>query len=204
MSVLTRVGVIAGAFALTAAGVAPAHAAKYVHDDAAADQTRTTCTDPANPATCTDAVDPAVANGDITRVAVRHAARKVFVNTTYTDVSTSADESMQLVQVVTNSGMRRLAAIYTPANSEDASVVLIRPNGKLVRCRNMGAVRDTTANVMQVVIPRSCLGSPRWVKVGVGHAAAPDFDGEVGVGDDALVSGALSDDIALSPRIRRA
>lgn len=200
MNNVTRLGVIAGALVLSAAGIAPAQAAKYVHDDAAADQTRTTCV---APEPCTDTVDPAATNGDITRIVARHGARRVFVNTTYTDLATSTDESMQLVRVVTNSGLRRFAAIYTPANAEDASVVLIRPNGAPVRCRNIGAVRDTTANVMQLVIPRSCLGFPRWVKVGAGHLAAPSLDGEAGVFDDALVSGALGDNITLSPRIRR-
>lgn len=201
MSVLTRVGVIAGAFVMSAAGIAPAQAATYVHFDAAADQTRTTCVDATS---CTDAVDPAVSNGDITRISARHAARRVFVHTTYTDLDVSADESAQLVRVVTNSGLRRFAVIYTAPNSADSTIVLTRPNGAPVRCRNITAARDTTANVMQVVIPRSCLGYPRWVKVGVGHVAtAPGTATAAGVFDDAMLSGSLGDNIALTPRVRR-
>jgi hypothetical protein len=197
---LSKLGVIAGTLLVGAAGIAPAQAARYVHDDAAADQTRTTCTAP-NP--CSDAVDATVTNGDITRVTAVHGARRVRVLTNYTDVATTTDESIQVVRIVTNTGLQRLATIYTPAGSADAVTFLMRPNGDRVRCRYLRAVRDVDANVMGVVVPRSCLGYPRSVRVGVGHIASPDLNGDAGVADDALVSGALGSNITLSPRIRR-
>jgi hypothetical protein len=197
MNMFGKLGVVAGALVLSAAGIAPAQAARYTHGDAAKDQTRTTCTDTG---TCSDAVDPTATNGDIVRVVAVHASRKVLVATKYSNLATSTEDTMQLVRIVTNTGLQRFAVIHTPANSNNATVFLARPNGDPVKCRYIGAARDTTANVMELKVPRSCLGRPRWVKVGVGHLTGL---GEASVQDDALRNGSVGSNITLSTRIRR-
>jgi hypothetical protein len=69
-----------------------------------------------------------------------------------------------------------------------------------VNCPGLEARMNYTDNTVGVSIPRSCLGSPQWVQVGLGMITSRPH--AVGYTDDALTS-APAGNAKHSPRIRR-
>jgi hypothetical protein len=78
---------------------------------------------------------------------------------------------------------------------------LDRITGERVRCAVSHSI-DYAANVVQIGVPRSCLSSPRWVRLGYGSVSS-GADFSTGWGDDALLDGTVKDDLALSGRLYR-
>lgn len=82
--------------------------------------------------------------------------------------------------------------------------------GALVGCEGMTASVDQPTNRIALSVPTSCLGSPRWVSVGVGAfgidrskmAANPDtFEM---FADDANATGPMQDEeLRMGPKVRR-
>ena len=79
-----------------------------------------------------------------------------------------------------------------------------RGNEDRVRCTGVERSVDRAGNRATVSIPRRCLGSPGWVRVGAGVAK---FDATetsfTYLLDDALRDAVVVDELALSPRVRR-
>lgn len=81
--------------------------------------------------------------------------------------------------------------------------------GSSVECPRLRTVSDRASSRATVTLPTSCLGDPRWVRVGVGVAVlttATNAEGaeEVAVlADDAHRAGDVRDRIALGPQVRR-
>lgn len=217
MHPLARLGAAAGAAVLALSLAAPAHAAKYVHYDTKGDVIVSHCTytesetEPMEEPTdeCTETVDPTVLEGDVTRTAIRHTERKVIVRTSYRELTRGDDFNIHIGAIRTNEGLNRhLFLMFADGMTE---VDLIRPNGNPVACR-LGRTLDFTANVIEVRVPRSCLSSPRWVKVGLAHIRVNFEETETETGytysdstsiDDAL-SPSMGEEPVWSPRIRRA
>lgn len=202
MNPLARLGVIAGALTLAAGLTAPAHAARYAYDDATGDVSAETCTfelDGEEPAEeCTEGTDPQAANGDITRVVIRHAPRKVVIRTHYRELTRAG--SLWVGGIRTNEGVRR-EVIW---DGDSGRMLVFARDGRRVRC---GAERtvDAAAEVIEIRVPRSCLSRPRWVEVGVGHVHFDITDDETGfmVGADDGQSPVVRDSLTWSPRVRR-
>jgi hypothetical protein len=81
--------------------------------------------------------------------------------------------------------------------------------GRSVECPRLRSVSDRTSSRATVTIPASCLGDPRWVRVGVGVAVLTTATNAEGVeevvvlADDAHRAGDIRDRIALGPKVRR-
>ena len=82
--------------------------------------------------------------------------------------------------------------------------------GRAVECGQLGATTDRAAARVVITVPTSCLGSPRWVRVGVGVASLETMTGADGVeqtvvlADDAHRAGSVGhDDVAPGPKVRR-
>lgn len=193
-TIARRTAAAAGAAVLGLSIAAPAQAARYVHTDPAGDVVECPLdSDCSAPTTATTQAP------DVRTFRVKHAARRVVIFASFTDLARSSDLTGYLAQIRTNEGVRRDAAVFTEGRSvgKDFS----RPNGDTVRCSGFERTVDYTANTVVMRIPRSCLSRPRWVQVGYG---AFTVGGGVGRFDEALVAGAgTSDDLVYSPRIRR-
>ena len=102
--------------------------------------------------------------GDIIRTVFAHHDRKVVVRTTFVQLDRVGQMWVMPIKLRTSTGMvRRISLIAGPdqfTNWWRGS--LTRANGAPMECANHRI--DYVANVVQVRIPRTCLGDPRWVQ----------------------------------------
>jgi hypothetical protein len=169
---------------------ATAHAQTYRHTDARKDVVRVT-----------DSADrhrlaPRVQDADITKVRFTHAGSTVTARLSLRKVT---DRTNYLV-----------GSLRTPkgrfdvmATVDTGEITLLTGSGRTVACADASVHASKPKDQVTLRIPRSCLGDPRWVRVGVGvvvvkSSAATYF------ADDALRSRAINDSrLTLSPRVRR-
>jgi len=77
---------------------------------------------------------------------------------------------------------------------------LSKASGKPVTCDGITASQDKTKHTITFAIPTSCLGTPTWVKAGVGAVVGSSTL----FADDALRKGGASENhLTLSPKIHR-
>lgn len=144
---------------------------------------------------------PTNAAADITRISVRHDARRVVVTLRVRDLRPGGilgsvrvltrDRDLTFGSVHTD----ELRATFLENTTEEGS-------GEEVECRGDRMSVQPRHGRVRVVIPRSCLGDPRWVRVGavLGHGFSLDdedrpyhLDSAIGrgVGADLWSSGRL-------------
>ncbi len=145
--------------------------------------------------------------GDITRFAVRHTARKVILRTTFRELTRTEGFGVSIGMIRTNERLNRVVSVFFDNEfAPNGEVDLSRPNGDSVRCR-VGKSIDFTSNVIEVRIPRTCLSSPRWVKVGVGQLTmsitGDEANGSAAFAADDALSSTVRDELTWSPRVRR-
>jgi hypothetical protein len=193
---------LTGAVALTVAGMSPASAADWAHEDAVGDVESYTYNFKKDTETGPDA-EPANTDTDITRFRANHKVRRVVLETTLRDIT--ADSGAMVYQIRT--GTRVYEAVQRLGTDRGMAPAfrLYRISGKRVRCSGVERSVDRTTEQAVVRIPRSCLGHPRWVRVG---AIAFNFT-ETRTAfswfmDDALKDGAADpENFGRSPRIWR-
>jgi hypothetical protein len=195
---------LAGVATLTLAGASPASAAHWTHEDAVGDVQSQTATfdegtgeiQEGEPITAPDNTDT-----DITRVKVNHRTHRVVLQTTLRDVT--AKSGFAVYDLRTDTGkysvLQRLGKDKSfPAFS------FSRANGDRVRCPEVERSVDRADNRATVELPRRCLGRPSWVRVGAGVAKLDLTETSFTVlADDALEDAVISDELVLSPRVRR-
>ena len=139
--------------------------------------------------------------GDIVSSTVKHGARKVVMTLRYRDLSTSTEVDEHVFFVHT-SKMTRVVRLFANASNPGGKAVLTKAHGKKVRC-HVGRRIDYNLNTATVMVPRSCLGQPRWVKVGMGSVLFSDAgpSGQVWI-DDALSTG-TDGNAVFSPKVFR-
>jgi hypothetical protein len=161
---------------------AAAYADHYTRGDAAGDVASTVGQ--------SDAYTPAPerVEGDVISSTVKHGARTVVMTLAYRDLADSAEVDEHVYFVHTNR-MNRVVRLFANSSNPGGKAVLTKVNGKKVRC-NVRRHIDYNLNTAKVIVPRSCLGQPRWVKVGMGSVmfSAAGASGTVWV-DDALSTG---------------
>lgn len=183
--------VVALAAVLLAA--APGYAERWVRHDAVGDVAVTT-------ADGQSSVDPTIAEGDVVRVAVAHQRRSITVR-------------MKLRAAPPRSGFSAFYALRTPRGS--FSIMAIRLPGMRyldftdnevknlehaeVRCPAARIRVDRARATIELVVPRHCVGGPRWVRVGA-FVGSFDEATETGHGDQAT---GVDERRFLSPRVRR-
>lgn len=194
--------VAAGALALVVP-TTPAFAALYTHEDASGDVYAETCTDPEDESTCTEGVDHAITEGDITRVNIRHQSRRVLIRIKQRELSRHGLRG-HFIRIVTNEGRENFVqAVSLDGSTMPDFVVLTRRDGETpIKCSGLWVGYDVATEMVTVIVPRSCLSRPRWVRVGVGAFSGNDDFTTFGA-DDFLKNGGVGDTVALSPRIRR-
>jgi hypothetical protein len=161
---------------------AAAYADRYTHADPAGDVASTVGqSDTYTPA-------PERVEGDVISSTVKHGARTVVMTLVYRDLSDSAEVDGH-VYFVHTSKMNRVVRLYANSTNPGGKAVLTKANGKKVSCHVRRHI-DYNLNTAKVIVPRSCLGQPRWVKVGMGSVmfSAAGASGPVWI-DDALSTG---------------
>jgi hypothetical protein len=196
--------VLAGAATLTLTGLSPATAARWAHDDALGDvQSVTDTFDPGTgeghtgePTSAPDNTDT-----DVDRVSLRHSSNRVVLHLDLRNITVNSGIAVYDIRtdVRNYSVMQRLGT-----DRSFPAFDISRANGNRVRCAGVERSVDRAANRATLSIPRRCLDRPRWVRVGTGAAKFKETETSFTVLlDDAVRDAGTTDDLALSPRVRR-
>ena len=102
-------------------------------------------------------------NVDVRNVKIAHSARKLKFWVRYVD--TRPNDDMIGVDFMLTTPERRMMSMSMAFDRETASL-LMRRNGKPVKCRGLRAEMQYPQDEFELDIPRRCLGRPDWVKVG--------------------------------------
>ncbi len=144
---------------------------------------------------------PTQVNGDVVRSRMWHSRTRVGVRVVFKDLQRVGAVRGDYVRLVTNEGVKRDVSVEAGPGNWVGRAELDRPNGDRVRC-SVAHTTDYSANVVTISLPRTCLSSPRWVRIGYGAITSPD--GSSFFLDDALRHGDVDPDtVTLSGRIYR-
>lgn len=136
---------------------APAHAALWSKADPTGDVF----------SEATFAAEPGIAEGDIVRGNIRHQDRRVLYRIRMRQV-TAALPRTNLIRITTDEGLVRGVRMISDAGVMQPDLLaLVNRDGDQVRCPGLWAGNDPNLDVVTVIVPRSCLGYPRWVRTGV-------------------------------------
>jgi hypothetical protein len=116
---------------------------------------------------------PTIKNGDLLGGSISHNRSAVVIRQTFADLSkVNRIAFLTSATIRTNEGRTRFIDVGWDATS-GTFAELSRPSadglGTVVPCELTGQLRFDT-NTMVVRIPRTCLSSPRWIKVDAGLA----------------------------------
>ena len=149
--------------------------------------------------------DPGRVNGDIVHTKMWHSANRVGIKASFADLKRSGAFRVDIMQIETNEGLTRGAIVFSGTDFTShrwrGDAELEKPNGDTVRCHLSHSV-DYEANFVTIGIPRSCLSSPKWVRLGFGVATIGD-DESTEWADDALIDGSVGEDLAMTGKIYR-
>jgi hypothetical protein len=172
-----------------------AHADSYVRHDAAQDVAM--LDDNGNEVKAPDRAD-----GDIVTSGVSYAGRRLWLAMSFSDLGHDSEFSGYMFALRTNGHKTRFLTIFaTPG--EGWSTMLGGRHGR-IRCRGLAARVEYVARRVRAVIPKRCLGSPRWVQVSMATLTVKgENEDDVTVyGDDAILNGAFMG-ASWGPRVRR-
>lgn len=119
-----------------------------------------------------------VLNVDVDKVVVKHTARRIVVTATY------AELKKQDITLGASSRMRfddgPAVGMYVDTWQKwSGETVLYKKSGMPIECAGFDHAIDYTANTVQLSVPRSCVGNPRWVEVnyvGLGNVEDPESE----------------------------
>jgi hypothetical protein len=180
---------VAAASALTLGSAAAAQADSWTHSDPAGDVVSF------DPHTDAEAQAPTQERGDVRRVRVAHGAHRVTVR--FTMRKPLAGDYGIFYRLRTPRGEYDLVR----ARFDGSTGVYLTKGAdqNRVRCSGIRTAFSTDRRTATASIPRSCLGKPRWVRVGAGTLS---FTPDAVFWDDGLHRGNTYDQ-RLSPRLYR-
>ncbi|MDP3891552.1 hypothetical protein [Nocardioides sp.] len=193
MSVSSLLRGAAVALAVTALLVpTAAHAGKSVHRDAVGDVG--SFTDESENFTTL----PGQKVGDVVRSVGKHKGKRVSFSVKMRALPKTKHSHGVVTRIVTNKKTYFADAHSAPGLGSD---VFLTRNGKLIDCAGMRHKRSAKRNTITLSVPRSCLGNPRWVKLGGGVYW---LKGNKSFVDEShRTSIQEGKDLAVGPRIRR-
>ena len=143
---------------------------------------------------------------DILRSVAAHGDRRLSVTVHFRDLVLTGFHST-LIRVFTPGGSRfDISVDKDPGSRADASLASQQGDST---CRGLRAELDRAADLVAVSVPTSCLGAPRWVRLGVGafaiseSAEASDPDSFTVLIDDGHRDVVRETSIGKGPRIHR-
>lgn len=142
---------------------------------------------------------PQRTQGDVVGSNVAHRRHVVVLRMQYRELEPTGAAAGD-VFVIRSSAATRVITVFTGPGYWEGKVTTENAAGHQVRCHVRHQV-DYTANTATVVVPRSCLGRPRWVRAGMAALTFDDLD--TVFADDARAHGTVGDNPALGPRVRR-
>jgi hypothetical protein len=179
----------------TVALAAPAHADRWTYDDAVGDVTHMIET----PTSMSIETVPEQTNGDVTQVAVDHRRTKVVIEL-YTRARITG--AFGINAVVRTPGQHYMLMSFRMPGMGGTQLMTLSDEPDR-RCTGLKRKLIADKTAVRLTVPRSCIGDPRWVRVGATLSTFGLFTGE-GYDDDALrTASPLFGKTAMSPKIRR-
>ena len=166
------------------------------HTDAAHDVGRSV-RDSSDHETVTPA--PRRTDGDVLSSTVRHRARSVQVELRLASLRRSGLAVGESLRIVTDQGVRRDVTVQLVPGTGRTTVYVEGRDGQDRPCPGITARMDFARATTSVTVPRSCLGRPDWVRVGVG--AFKQTGENTYYFDDAAVKSGQGDHLVLGPRV---
>jgi hypothetical protein len=178
---------------------AAAHAEKVVTEDAVGDAVtlvdESADLDEAIPA-------PDHEGADVVRTAVAHGAKRLRVSVAFRALER---DPFQFIVIRVRTPRGNYEVLVERLGGKPITTIDRGPT--TVDCDGLGAKVDLPADTVTASLPTSCLDAPRWVQVGVGavSVSGQQDDPELAAvfADDAHRDGAIRDNIAPGPRVRR-
>ncbi|MDP3891449.1 hypothetical protein, partial [Nocardioides sp.] len=104
--------------------------------------------------------------GDITRTVATHRATTVTSKVTMRQLPTKRSGHGVATRIVTNERTYVVEALRLPGASKSPTLYTAR--GKVIECDGLDHQRNDKLKTVSFSVPRSCMGNPRWVRIGVG------------------------------------
>jgi hypothetical protein len=170
----------------------PAHAERYVQADAKGDVVSVEFESEAQ----TPAPDNA--NADVTKTKINHTRGAVRFRVKLRDLAGPVLTGV-VADIKTN---KRRYSLSFFRSGKRTTLELARPTGEPIKCRGKKRSANVDTDVVKFSVPRSCLGRPKWVRVGVG---ALEVQENVVYADDALRAGNLkaNGSLTFTARLKR-
>ena len=127
-------------------------------------------------------------NVDVRNVKIAHSARKLKFWVRYVD--TRRNDDLMGIDFLLRTPERRMLSMSMVVDRKTDSV-LMRRNGKQVKCTGLRAEMQYPQDEFELDIPRRCLGRPTWVKV-----AGVTSKIDLGQLEEALTSDVLPDSVS--------
>jgi hypothetical protein len=138
-----------------------AHAGKSVHRDAVGDVVSMSMEDESEELTPA----PDQKRGDVTRTVANHRAKRVTFKVKMRELPRRASMHGISTRIITKQRSYSLD-IFRPGFGKDA--ILSTRRGKVIECEGLSHARNDKRRTVSFSVPRSCLGDPRWVRLGAG------------------------------------
>lgn len=143
------------------------------------------------------------ANGDITRLRAAHAMHRVKARVQFRDLRKKNVDTLNHVARIRTDAAVFTVHVFAGTGSWDGQSFLAR--NRVVKCRGLEHDIDYAENTARISVPRSCLGRPKWVRIGAATSSFVDAAEESRF-DDALSTGnadEVPDRPAMGRRLRR-
>ena len=134
-----------------------------------------------------------VDNVDVQSLRVRHLANRIVVTASYVELVKDADVTLVVSNVLRFDDGPAVTIMVDTFQKASGESVLYTRRGP-VDCGGFDATIDYAADTVELVVPRTCVGTPRWVEanyVALGNAEGESEDGPTYTNyrDNALTTG---------------
>lgn len=138
-------------------------------------------------------------NGDIRTVRVKHTATQVRVRLRYVELAKSGTQHLHVVQLTTSKKRSYEVDLYAGPGAWRGVGELVTGSGATKRCALKWNL-DYKANTALIVVPRSCIGKPGWIRAGAGTTS---MSGDTRYADDGLTAKKPGQALVLGPKLYR-
>jgi len=130
------------------------------------------------------------ANVDVNKTVVNHLSRKLHFTVKYHTLKSSGTRFGLVQRMNFDEGDSMFLGLETFGSWKGDLQLFTGENNDEVDCEGAEHDIDYAADRIEITIPRSCLGAPKWVKVGgYSFGSVPDGDDFLYVYDNTLKSG---------------
>lgn len=141
---------------------------------------------------------PRRTQGDVRTVRVEHTGSVVRVSLRYVELTRTGTDHQHVAQIKTPK-REVVVAVAAKPGSWNGTASIFTSTGSRMKCALTWKL-DYQANTALIVVPRTCLGNPTWIRAGAGMS---NTAGQTRYGDDGLTAGTPGNGLRLGPQLFR-